>query len=162
MQLHVPREWPVLAVSTRQYRQPSRKALEAAAGLPAAPAPRAHENTAPALEGPAFEGGGSDSDAPEHPQRTVLRFTGLSDIVARCKEAYAEDPFLCDPAVWQENDNGTHVVERADGTVWRRGALYVPDAPELRRDCLRAVHDSAWAGHMGIQKTLAAARRLFW
>ena len=38
----------------------------------------------------------------------------------------------------------------------------MPDADDLRIDCLRAVHEPAWAGHMGAQKTLVAARKLFW
>ena len=51
---------------------------------------------------------------------------------------------------------------RPDGLWLRKGKIVVPRLPHLTNEILHHLHSAVYAGHFGINKTLAAVQRLFW
>ena len=79
----------------------------------------------------------------------------LSDFQKRCAAAYEKDPALQDESLSSRYTNRF-------GLWWAPGdKLAIPDADDLRLDLLREMHDSPYAGHLGIRKTRKAIERLY-
>ena len=85
-----------------------------------------------------------------------------SNLLERVKEGLLQDPMskgLMELAkegktrrFWVEDD----ILY----TTWRR--MYVPKWGNLRRDIMKECHDSKWAGHPGMQRTLALLEELYY
>jgi hypothetical protein len=45
---------------------------------------------------------------------------------------------------------------------WKNDRLVIPDDGNLRLDFLHEAHDAGYAGHIGIDRTLAAIDRAYW
>ena len=78
-------------------------------------------------------------------------------LLRRIKAAYSADEWFQDP----DNIANHHLTQERE-LWWRGQAVVVPDADNLRLQCLHAVHDSAVGGHFGIKKTRELAQRLYW
>ena len=53
-------------------------------------------------------------------------------------------------------------LREEEGLLYRKGALWVPEATELIQTILESEHDTKVAGHMGQDKTIELIRRNFW
>lgn len=94
---------------------------------------------------------------PELPQEADKR---LKDITEKVMQAYKKDPWFC------KTENVKELVCR-DGLYWKvlqdgSTVLAIPNADNLRQECLHECHDAPYAGHMGITKTTKLAERMFW
>ncbi|KAJ9514948.1 hypothetical protein QJQ45_002762 [Haematococcus lacustris] len=70
--------------------------------------------------------------------------------------------YRLDPAFTAEADLSGMYMD--DHGLWRRtgkGTVMVPNDPELREYILHEMHDAAYAGHVGITKTLERLSRVF-
>ncbi|KAJ9515655.1 hypothetical protein QJQ45_002706 [Haematococcus lacustris] len=68
-----------------------------------------------------------------------------------------------DPAFAAEADH-SGMYQDTDG-LWRisgKDLVVVPNVPELREHILHEMHDAAYAGHVGMTKTLERVTRVFW
>ncbi|KAJ9528495.1 hypothetical protein QJQ45_020503 [Haematococcus lacustris] len=68
-----------------------------------------------------------------------------------------------DPAFTAEADH-SGMYQDTDG-LWRisgKDLVVVPNVPELREHILHEMHDAAYAGHVGMTKTLERVTRVFW
>ena len=94
--------------------------------------------------------------APLHLLYTHLSMdpTLLHDI----KLGYASDPFYTSPT----RRLPPFVVAISDGFYYAADRLCVPNIPSLRLRLLHELHDAAYSGHPGFDRTLATARRLYW
>jgi hypothetical protein len=109
--------------------------------VPAAPLPAA---PVPAVQMPIAQ----PPPPPGHP----------SSLVAELITAYAHDPAFAraeftSKLVWSSADG---LYRLSEG-----GAVVVPEGP-IRQTILSLVHDAAWAGHVGVTKTLCNLKALFW
>ncbi|KAJ9511436.1 hypothetical protein QJQ45_029906 [Haematococcus lacustris] len=71
--------------------------------------------------------------------------------------------YRLDPAFTAEADLSGMYMD--DHGLWRRtgkGTVMVPNDPELREYILHEMHDAAYAGHVGITKTLERLSRVFY
>ncbi|KAJ9526957.1 hypothetical protein QJQ45_025335 [Haematococcus lacustris] len=71
--------------------------------------------------------------------------------------------YRLDPAFTAEADMSGMYMD--DHGLWRRtgkGTVMVPNDPELREYILHEMHDAAYAGHVGITKTLERLSRVFY
>ena len=76
--------------------------------------------------------------------------------IGRIKAGYAADAWLTTPSVLAKfplSDAGLHLMG---------DRIYVPDSGTLRQDIISDMHTSAYAGHVGMTKTVEAVSRLFW
>ena len=76
------------------------------------------------------------------------------DIVNRISEAYAADPMFAD-------DNQTKRWMFTDNLWWDHDQIVVPRDQEVKRLILQEFHDSPYAGHLGIRKTVKNILRYF-
>ena len=58
--------------------------------------------------------------------------------------------------------NGTLEWEEADGLLYYKGKLYIPNNTELRGEILKSCHDSPLAGHPGKHGTLELVSQYYW
>ncbi|KAJ9526430.1 hypothetical protein QJQ45_009903 [Haematococcus lacustris] len=68
-----------------------------------------------------------------------------------------------DPA-FTANADHSGMYQDTDG-LWRisgKDLVVVPNVPELREHILHEMHDAAYAGHVGMTKTLERVTRVFW
>lgn len=94
---------------------------------------------------------------------TELQAT-LTDLEQQILEGYSRDPWF---QGFQAQGKRTSVQGREslrlEGNFWFHGLqLVVPNVGELRKKILREYHDTPYAGHMGVTKTLQAIQREFW
>ncbi|KAJ9522418.1 hypothetical protein QJQ45_008294 [Haematococcus lacustris] len=80
---------------------------------------------------------------------------GLSD---QLNLGYQQDP------AFTANADHSGMYQDTDG-LWRisgKDLVVVPNVPELREHILHEMHDAAYAGHVGMTKTLERVTRVFW
>ncbi|KAJ9525336.1 hypothetical protein QJQ45_003286 [Haematococcus lacustris] len=80
---------------------------------------------------------------------------GLSD---QLNLGYQQDP------AFAANADHSGMYQDTDG-LWRisgKDLVVVPNVPELREHILHEMHDAAYAGHVGMTKTLERVTRVFW
>ena len=76
-------------------------------------------------------------------------------------------------SIWQElydkaADDGalegriTALVTYKDGMLFRKGKVWIPSDPSLRKLIMESEHDSRVAGHMGMDKTMELVDRNFY
>jgi hypothetical protein len=70
-------------------------------------------------------------------------------------QGYTHDP-------WFQDKQNVEGLLDFDGFLLREGKAVVPDAFGLRAHILKELHDSPYAGHQGVKKTLALVRRHYW
>ena len=130
-----------LAAVTRRQRQ--------AAGLKPAASPTA--DPSPVLP--------SDprSDLPQNPSAAADQ-QELSDFELRVQKGYAQDCGWYDKLSASDQSKCTQRL----GLWWHKDALVVPDSQDLRKQCLRELHDCPYSGHLGVNKTQKAVDRLYW
>ena len=80
----------------------------------------------------------------------------MDTLLERCRAGYAKD-------VWFTNlMNIADLRKTPDGLFHKHTKVVVPTVDSLHIDILRAVHDTPYAGHTGIQRTYELVSRLFW
>ena len=81
--------------------------------------------------------------------------SALSHCQKRCAAAYEKDP------AFQDESLSSRYTNRY-GLWWAPGDnLAIPDADDLRLDLMREMHDSPYAGHLGVRKTRKAIEQLY-
>jgi hypothetical protein len=139
-----------LAVSTRAQQR-------RAQGLPDPPPPAAVEQ----VKAPkAAKAAGRKRHAPRKVAQPALPPPPghPSLLTADLKAAYSSDPNFANPQFLDK------LVKSGDG-LWRlkgSNVVVVPAVPELRTRIITLMHDAAWAGHVGITKTLELVGRMFY
>jgi len=78
-----------------------------------------------------------------------------SHFLERCRQGYAHDP-------WFTKSSHTEDLVAKDGLWWYQDRLVIPDWDNLRSECMEAVHDAPFSGHLGVRKTLKQAERIYW
>ena len=79
----------------------------------------------------------------------------LSEFQRLCAEAYAKDPAFQDVSF-------TRQYTLKHGLWWApHDVLVLPDADGLRQTVMHEMHDSPFAGHVGIKKTRKAIKRFY-
>lgn len=78
-----------------------------------------------------------------------------STLRERVQDAYINDPWFSDP-------KNTANLKFRHGGWYAHNVLWVPNDAAIQLSILKEVHDSPWAGHMGITKTLHAVKRHFY
>ena len=76
----------------------------------------------------------------------------LFPLLDAIRNGYAKDQFF----------HSTVDLIEADGLFFQSDRICVPNVPEVKQVILQACHDSQFAGHMGMKKTLEMVGRLFW
>ena len=133
----------VLAVATRRQAQAQQTAdtpdpvAAAPEFAPAAKRRKRNDHTAV----PATEHTGPDHTETDHAE---LDTAGVAGKIA---EAYAADPVFADPT-------RTRKWTFTDKLWWDHNEIMVPDNKELKRMIMHEFHDSAYAGHLGLRKTV--------
>jgi len=80
-----------------------------------------------------------------------------SDIVAEILAGYANDPWFAEEA------NITKEGLRLESGAYFKGtALVVPNIAAVRAVILQELHDSNYAGHVGIHRTIYNVKRIYW
>ena len=89
--------------------------------------------------------GGDASDPP----------LAIPPLLQRISESYSKDE-------WFTQESNTSDLTHKDG-LWYKGKLVVvPADTSIRHDILHEAHDSVYAGHFGLHKTLKLVTRQFW
>lgn len=86
-----------------------------------------------------------------------------SPLIDRIKEGLQHD--LTAKALCQQAQNGkTRRFWWEDGLLFTKGRrIYVPQYGKLRKEIIRECHDTKWAGHPGIRRTMALVEdRYYW
>ena len=77
--------------------------------------------------------------------------------VAAILAGYATDAWFADAS------NVTRAGLRLEkGAYWKGIALVVPDLPAVKAEVLQELHDSNYAGHVGIHRTIHNVKRIYW
>jgi hypothetical protein len=78
-------------------------------------------------------------------------------LTAELIAGYQQDPNFANPQF-------TAKLEKSEEGLWRVAGTQVVAVPvgPVRESILALMHDAAWAGHMGVTKTLERVSRLFW
>ncbi len=80
-----------------------------------------------------------------------------SDIVADILAGYANDPWFAEEANIAKED-----LRFDSGAYYKGPALAVPNIAAVRAGILQELHDSNYAGHVGIHRTLFNVKRIYW
>ena len=80
-----------------------------------------------------------------------------SDIVADILAGYANDPWFAEEANIAKED-----LRCESGAYFKGAALAVPNITDVRAGILQELHDSKYAGHVGIHRTLFNVKRIYW
>ena len=78
-----------------------------------------------------------------------------SDIVADILAGYANDPWFAEEANIAKKD-----LRFKSGAYFKGAALAVPNIAAVRAGILQELHDSNYAGHVGIHRTLFNVKRI--
>ena len=76
------------------------------------------------------------------------------DIAGQIAEAYAADPIFAD-------EKRTKRWTFADNLWWDHDEIVVPDNKDIKRRIMSEFHDSVYAGHLGVRKTVKNITRYF-
>ncbi|GKV36196.1 hypothetical protein SLEP1_g44351 [Rubroshorea leprosula] len=91
---------------------------------------------------------------------SISRLEG--DILDRVKEGLAHDPFA-KSLMELAREGKTRRFWCNDGALFTVGnRLYIPKWENLRRELMKECHDSRWAGHPGIKRTMALVEELYY
>ena len=77
------------------------------------------------------------------------------DLYAELKQGYQSD-------AWFANSNNRQELNLIDGLWWKGDRLVIPNVSLVRTALLWDYHDSPYAGHLGVNKTLHNMQRSFW
>ncbi|GKV33019.1 hypothetical protein SLEP1_g41575 [Rubroshorea leprosula] len=84
------------------------------------------------------------------------------NILNRVKEGLAHDPFA-KSLMEMAREGKTRRFWCNDGALYTVGnRLYIPKWENLRRELMKECHDSRWAGHPGIKRTMALVEELYY
>ncbi|GKV50067.1 hypothetical protein SLEP1_g56783 [Rubroshorea leprosula] len=84
------------------------------------------------------------------------------DLLDRVKEGLARDPFA-KSLMEVAREGKTRRFWCNDGALYTVGnRLYIPKWENLRRELMKECHDSRWAGHPGIKRTMALVEDLYY
>jgi hypothetical protein len=81
--------------------------------------------------------------------------TLAEDLLERIGTAQGTDTHFAENAA-------TYRLTQKNELWYKDHAVVVPDDRTLRRDCISAVHDPPFSGHLGVSKTVHQASRVFW
>ena len=81
-------------------------------------------------------------------------------LLHRIQTGYAADPLYGDEAEPERKLH--HLSLKPDGLYEKGSAVAVPAVEALRKDIIRELHDSPYAGHFGIHRTHELISRFFW
>ena len=146
-------QFALSALTRSQAAAPSAAAAPPAkSAVPPAPAKpsRKRKQTEPlTVEDNSFQKGGAEESLfdPEAPE--------LKDLMTRCREGYLQDP-------WFSKASNTGELEARDGLWWLGDRLVIPDWNDLRLECMEAIHDTPFSGHLGVHKSIRRATRIYW
>ena len=85
-----------------------------------------------------------------------------SDIMQRIREGMDHDP-LAKSLMEHAKEGKTRRFWHDNGLLHTKGKrVYVPHHGNLRREILRESHDSKWAGHQGVRRTLALVGEFYY
>ena len=76
------------------------------------------------------------------------------DIAGQIAEAYAADPIFAD-------EKRTKRWTFTDNLWWDHDEIVVPDNKDIKRRIMSEFHDSVYAGHLGVRKTVKNITRYF-
>ncbi len=79
----------------------------------------------------------------------------MLDLYAELKQGYQSD-------AWFANRNNLQDLKLLDGLWWKGDRLVIPNVSRVRTALLWDYHDSPYAGHLGVNKTLHNMQRSFW
>lgn len=85
----------------------------------------------------------------------VSTVRAVSDFLSAVRVGYPADPAFT-------SEQATTTYQLVDGLYYHKSRLVIPAVPALREQLLHEHHDVATAGHLGVDKTLAALQRLFY
>ena len=74
------------------------------------------------------------------------------------KQGYSKDTWFTDPQCTHERQN----LVNKNGLWYQQQAIVVPKYLRLRTWIMQEFHDSPYAGHMGVSKTLQLIKRYYW
>ncbi len=77
------------------------------------------------------------------------------DLYAELQRGYQSD-------AWFANSNNLQDLKLLDGLWWKGDRLVIPNVSRVRTALLWDYHDSPYAGHLGVNKTLHNMQRSFW
>jgi hypothetical protein len=80
-----------------------------------------------------------------------------SDIVADILAGYANDPWFA-----EEANIAKEGLRLESGAYFKGTALVVPNIAAVRAGILQELHDSNYAGHVGIHRTIYNVKRIYW
>ena len=97
-----------------------------------------------------------DSDSDSEANMDIYDSLNVSAHFLQCvRNGYAADPWFADEA----NTKDLTFV----GGYWRKGELIiVPDASDLRKQCLSLHHDTPYSGHLGRDRTKRLVMQAYW
>jgi hypothetical protein len=78
-----------------------------------------------------------------------------ADLAQEIREGYDFD-------MWFSHKANTQQLTHKNGYWWKNDCLVIPDYGNLRIDLLHEAHDSGYAGHVGVDRTLAHLSRTYW
>ena len=84
----------------------------------------------------------------------VSTVRAVSDFLAQVRAGYQSDTAFSDQRT-------VHKYQCIDGLYYHQSRLVIPAVPALREQLLHEHHDAVTAGHLGVDKTLAALQRMF-
>ena len=84
----------------------------------------------------------------------------IANLTQRIQRAYAHDS-------WFATESNVEGLIQRDDLYWKllpdgTQVLVLPDHDSLRQEVIHECHDTPWAGHTGLHKTLKLAERTFW
>lgn len=78
-----------------------------------------------------------------------------AQFLQRIRDGYQQDPYFAD----EQKTTGYTFV----GGHWRKDQMIlVPDAGDLRQQCLSLHHDTPYAGHLGVARTVHLVKQTYW
>lgn len=86
------------------------------------------------------------------------RYEFTSDLLDLLRAGYEHDGYFKNPRAMVKHS----IICDEDGIYRCQGAVVVPDHRELRNRILKELHDSPYAGHRGVERTLELVSREFW
>jgi hypothetical protein len=88
--------------------------------------------------------------APSDPPDAII-----PPLLQRISEGYSKDE-------WFTHESNTRHLTHKDGLWYRQGLVVVPADDSIKGDILHEAHNSVYAGHFGLHKTLKLITRQFW
>lgn len=87
------------------------------------------------------------------------RYSLTSSLPGEIRVSYSHDPLFVDARALARHGV---TYDQTDGFYRCQGKIVVPNYNDLRTRIIRELHDSPYAGHRGIERTLELVQREFW